>query len=86
LNGENGQLLTPTADHLFDRGFISFQDDVDLLISPVLARVHITTSVIVDRINAGDEPDEVASEYGATPAEIMGDLAYERAASDRLLH
>jgi len=35
LNGENGLLLTPTIDHLFDRGFISFEDNGDLLISPV---------------------------------------------------
>jgi hypothetical protein len=35
LDGENGLLLTPNADHLFDRGFIGFDDNGDLLISPV---------------------------------------------------
>ena len=35
LNGENGLLLTPTMDHLFDRGFIGFEDNGTLLISPV---------------------------------------------------
>ena len=35
LNGENGLLLTPDADHLFDRGFISFDDGGDVLVSPV---------------------------------------------------
>lgn len=35
LNGENGLLLTPTIDHLFDRGFIAFEDTGELLISPV---------------------------------------------------
>lgn len=35
LDGENGLLLTPTIDHLFDRGFISFEDTGNLLISPV---------------------------------------------------
>lgn len=35
LNGENGLLLTPTIDHLFDRGFISFQGDGALIVSPV---------------------------------------------------
>jgi putative restriction endonuclease len=35
LNGENGLLLTPTIDHLFDRGFIAFEDSGELLISPV---------------------------------------------------
>lgn len=35
LDGENGLLLTPSVDHLFDRGFISFEDRGELLISPV---------------------------------------------------
>ena len=35
LDGDNGLLLTPNADHLFDRGFIGFEDNGDILISPV---------------------------------------------------
>lgn len=35
LDGENGLLLTPTFDHLFDKGFISFENIGDLIISPV---------------------------------------------------
>lgn len=35
LDGNNGLLLTPSADHLFDRGFISFQDDGTVIYSPV---------------------------------------------------
>ncbi|MGV8923278.1 MAG: HNH endonuclease [Thermomonas sp.] len=35
LDGENGLLLTPDVDHLFDRGFISFEADGRVLISPV---------------------------------------------------
>lgn len=38
LDGENGLLLTPTVDHLFDRGFISFENNGDLLVSPVVHR------------------------------------------------
>jgi predicted restriction endonuclease len=38
LDGETGLLLTPTVDHLFDRGFISFENDGELLISPVVHR------------------------------------------------
>ena len=38
LSGENGLLLTPSIDHLFDRGFISFESDGHLLISPVADR------------------------------------------------
>lgn len=38
LNGENGLLLTPSIDHLFDRGFISFEGNGALIISPVAHR------------------------------------------------
>ena len=34
-------LLTPTADHLFDRGFISFEDGGEIIISPVADRVSL---------------------------------------------
>jgi putative restriction endonuclease len=34
LDGMNGLLLTPDADLLFDRGFITFQDDGEVRISP----------------------------------------------------
>jgi putative restriction endonuclease len=33
LDGMNGLMLTPDADHLFDRGFISFDDDGRVLVS-----------------------------------------------------
>jgi putative restriction endonuclease len=35
LDGENGLLLTPSIDHLFDRGFIGFDGNGVLRISPV---------------------------------------------------
>lgn len=38
LDGENGLLLTPDVDHLFDRGFISFEDNGTVLVSPVAHR------------------------------------------------
>ncbi|MBM9515280.1 HNH endonuclease [Desulfogranum marinum] len=34
LDGENGLLLAPHIDHLFDKGYISFNDNGDLVISP----------------------------------------------------
>jgi hypothetical protein len=34
LSGGNGLLLTPSIDHLFDRGFISFANEGEVLISP----------------------------------------------------
>jgi hypothetical protein len=55
LNGENGLLLTPSIDHLFDRGFISFENNGELLISPVahhasLNRMNVPTG---ERVNVG---------------------------------
>jgi putative restriction endonuclease len=41
LDGENGLLLTPSIDHLFDRGFISFRDDGQLLVSPAADRISL---------------------------------------------
>jgi len=35
VDGENGLLLSPNVDLIFDRGFISFKDDGQLLVSPV---------------------------------------------------
>jgi putative restriction endonuclease len=36
LDGNNGLLLSPNVDHLFDRGYISFEADGRLLISPLI--------------------------------------------------
>jgi len=60
LNGENGLLLTPSIDHLFDRGFIGFEDSGNLIISPVAHRpslqrmgVETTRSVNVGPFTEG---------------------------------
>jgi putative restriction endonuclease len=55
LDGENGLLLTPSIDHLFDRGFIGFEGTGELLISPVahlqsLERMGVLTK---DPVNVG---------------------------------
>ncbi len=55
LAGENGLLLTPSIDHLFDRGFISFEDNGRLMVSPVahtrsLERMGVRTS---EPVNVG---------------------------------
>jgi hypothetical protein len=36
LDGNNGLLLSPHLDHLFDQGFVSFEDNGRLLLSPDL--------------------------------------------------
>jgi len=51
LNGENGLLLTPSIDHLFDRGFIGFEDNGRLVISPVAHRPSLER-MGVDTANA----------------------------------
>lgn len=42
LDGENGLLLTPSIDHLFDRGFIAFDDNGHVIVSPVAHRESLT--------------------------------------------
>jgi hypothetical protein len=55
VNGENGLLLTPTMDHLFDRGFISFEDSGLLIVSPVAHRpsLNLMGAATDQIINAG---------------------------------
>src|SRR6266478_9158808 len=53
LNGENGLLLTPSIDHLFDRGFVGFEDSGNLIISPVahkpsLRRMGVETDRLIN--------------------------------------
>ena len=53
LDGENGLLLTPSIDHLFGRGFIGFEDNGRLIISPVahhpsLLRMGIDTTAALN--------------------------------------
>ncbi|NYT45591.1 HNH endonuclease [Alcaligenaceae bacterium] len=47
LDGENGLLLTPSMDHLFDRGFIGFDDNGRTIVSPV-AHVESLTRMGLD--------------------------------------
>jgi putative restriction endonuclease len=51
LDGENGLLLTPDVDLLFDRGFMSFDNNGDVLLSPVvhelsLERMGLTSELL----------------------------------------
>ena len=47
---------------------------------PVVASKSVSTGVIADRVNAGEEPMEIARDYGVTEDEIKDALAYELAA------
>jgi putative restriction endonuclease len=69
LSGANGLLLTPSIDHLFDRGFISFSDDGRLLVSPVAHYASLQRMGIA----AGSEV-----QVGAFAQEQAGFLEYHR--------
>ena len=53
LSGSNGLLLSPHVDHLFDRGFISFKDSGDLLISRKLNPIVLDKWSIASDQNVG---------------------------------
>jgi putative restriction endonuclease len=69
LDGENGLLLTPSIDHLFDRGFISFQRDGGLIISPVAHRPSLQRMGV---------PTDRAINVGAFTGRQDGFLEYHR--------
>lgn len=57
IDGFNGLLLAPHIDHLFDKGFISFEDNGKLIISPklgsaVLKKFGVPSSMNVGSFNA----------------------------------
>jgi len=66
----NGLLLTPTIDHLFDRGFISFENSGELLVSPVAHEDSLKKmGIITDRVvNVGGfaEPQREFLEFHRT--------------------
>jgi uncharacterized protein (DUF433 family) len=47
---------------------------------PVVLRKGITTTVIADRIDAGEKVDDLAADYDLKAAEIEQAVVYERAA------
>ena len=62
LHGENGLPLTPSIDHLFGRGFIGFEDDGKLILSPVAHKpslqrmgINVTTSTNVGAFSSGQK-------------------------------
>lgn len=53
IDGNNGLLLSPHVDRLFDHGFISFSDSGDLLISSKLNREVLKFWNIDPKVNVG---------------------------------
>jgi hypothetical protein len=58
LDGFNGLLLSPHVDHLFDRGYISFSDSGDLLVSKELNHAVLESWGIAMPRNVGPFSDE----------------------------
>jgi predicted restriction endonuclease len=61
LSGYNGLLLSPHIDHLFDRGYLSFEDSGELLVSrkldpEVLEQWHVDGSTNVGAFNKEQRP------------------------------
>lgn len=54
IDGANGLLLSPHVDHLFDRGFISFQDNGQLILSRDLQYRVLKAWHINEDANVGD--------------------------------
>ena len=54
LDGYNGLLLSPNADKLFDKGFISFTDKGDLLVSSQVEQSLLESLGIEPQKNVGD--------------------------------
>lgn len=71
LDGNNGFLLSPHIDHLFDRGFISFEDNGDLLISDSLNRDVLKHWNIDGVHNGGVMREEQKSYLASHRAEIF---------------
>lgn len=69
LSGSNGLLLTPSMDHLFDRGFISFGDDGGVLVSPVADR---------DSLHRMGIPEDRQFQAGSFTSEQRHFLDYHR--------
>ena len=54
LDGSNGLLMSPHVAHLFERGYISFSDDGDLLVSQELNPVVLDNWHITLPLNVGE--------------------------------
>ena len=55
LDPENGFMLTPTIDHLFDKGFISFENNGTILLADVADRDAMTKMGVI----GGSAPENI---------------------------
>ena len=60
IDGNNGLMLAPHVDFLFDRGFISFEDDGTLIVSPQIEEGALESWGIPPEMNVGQFSPEQA--------------------------
>ena len=53
LSAQNGLLFTPTYDRLFNNGYISFEDDRSLLVSPLLSKNTVSLLGLIEGAEIG---------------------------------
>lgn len=53
LSSQNGMLFTPTYDRLFNNGYISFEDNRSLLVSPLLSKSTVSLLGLVQGAEIG---------------------------------
>jgi putative restriction endonuclease len=84
----NGLLLTPTIDHLFDRGFISFENSGELLISPVaheesMNKMGVTTDHVIN-VGGFAEPQKEFLEFHRTKVFLKRTLQHRKSRRNNL--
>src|SRR3546814_13465214 len=67
VDGNNGLLLSPTADHLFDRGWITFDDDGALVRSAQLP------GEVISRIGVDLDQGRKCGSFSATQKTYLED-------------
>jgi len=55
IDSKNGFMFTPTIDYLFDQGFITFEDNKQLIVSPwlsksTISRLNIKPKIIISQL------------------------------------
>lgn len=71
LDGNNGLLLAPHIDRLFDRGFISFEDDGRMIISPDLTETVLSAWGVKSDLQSRPLTSDQASYMSYHRAEVF---------------
>lgn len=90
LDGNNGLMLAPHIDHLFDGGHISFEDNGDLLLAPGLDRLVLQSWHMPEVANVGAFSAAQAHYlayhrqrvFGRRPSRASSNVAGERPGTD----